>query len=205
MGEDGRIDYIELPGGDLIATKRFYEQATVDAENAVLLDGKPVRTPARRLLAAPDAALAQAIADEWNAQTAMIDPATMPLTRLANAIIDGVAEAPQPVADEIARYLASDMVFYRAGEPASLVEWQARHWDPVLAFARAPGTLSSSHFSFKPLKYVASGKPVRARNRSWPPSRAYAATRSAVRVSCHTSALWSGAPVLRSQSTVVSR
>jgi hypothetical protein len=39
---------------------------------------------------------------------------------------------------------------------------------PVLAFARAPGTLSSSHFSFKPLKEVASGRPVRARNRSWP-------------------------------------
>lgn len=116
--------------------KRFYTQATVGDDNAVLLDNRPIRTPARRALAAPNAALAQAIAEEWNAQGEMIDPATMPLTRLANAIIDGVADAPQPVADEIARYLASDMVFYRAGEPASLVEWQARHWDPVLAFAR---------------------------------------------------------------------
>lgn len=116
--------------------KRFYKQATVDANNAILLDDKPVRTPARRSLAAPSVAIAQAIADEWNMQGEMIDPATMPLTRLANAIIDGVADAPQPVADEIARYLASDLVFYRAGEPASLVEWQARHWDPVLAFAR---------------------------------------------------------------------
>src|SRR3974390_2792707 len=27
MGEDGRIDYVELPGGDLVPPKRFYEQA----------------------------------------------------------------------------------------------------------------------------------------------------------------------------------
>ena len=74
--------------------KRFYEQATVGDGNAVLLDGKPVRTPARRPLAAPNMVLAQAIADEWNAQDDMIDPATMPLTRLANAIIDGVALIP---------------------------------------------------------------------------------------------------------------
>jgi chaperone required for assembly of F1-ATPase len=60
----------------------------------------------------------------------------MPLTRLANVIIDGVAIAPPPVADEIAKYLASDLVFYRAGAPAGLVERQARHWNPVLAWAR---------------------------------------------------------------------
>jgi chaperone required for assembly of F1-ATPase len=60
----------------------------------------------------------------------------MPLTRLANAIIDGVAAAPQPVADEIAKYLASDLVFYRAGAPPGLVEGQARHWDPILDWAR---------------------------------------------------------------------
>lgn len=116
--------------------KRFYIAASVGDGNVVLLDGKPVRTPARRPLAAPDPALAQAMAEEWNAQGDTIDPGAMPLTRLANAIIDAVADAPQPVADEIARYLASDLVFYRAGEPRALVEHQARHWDPVLAFAR---------------------------------------------------------------------
>lgn len=116
--------------------KRFYAAASVGEDNVVLLDGKPVRTPARRPLAGPDARIAQAIADEWNAQGDSIDPGAMPLTRLANAVIDAVADAPQPVADEIARYLASDLVFYRAGEPRALVEHQARHWDPVLAFAR---------------------------------------------------------------------
>ena len=75
------------------------------------LDGKPVRTPARRPLAAPNLALARAIAAEWDAQRDVIDPAAMPLTRLANAIIDGVAEKPGPVAAEIEKYLASDLLF----------------------------------------------------------------------------------------------
>jgi chaperone required for assembly of F1-ATPase len=119
--------------------RRFYETATTAAEAdgyAVRLDDKPVRTPARRVLAAPTLALAEAIAAEWQAQRDVIDPAKMPLTRLANAIIDGVADTPQPVADEIAKYLASDLVFYRTDSPQGLVEQQARHWDPILDWAR---------------------------------------------------------------------
>ena len=76
------------------------------------------------------------IAAEWNAQEDEIDPARMPLTRLANAVIDAVAEKPQAVADEIAKYLGSDLVFYRADAPEGLVARQAEHWDPVLAWAR---------------------------------------------------------------------
>ena len=60
----------------------------------------------------------------------------MPLTRLANAIIDGVADSPGPVAAEIEKYLASDLLFYRASSPQQLRERQAAHWDPVLAWAR---------------------------------------------------------------------
>ena len=46
----------------------------------------------------------------------------MPLTRLANSIIDGVSERSAPVAEEVARYLASDLICYRAGSPRGLVE-----------------------------------------------------------------------------------
>jgi chaperone required for assembly of F1-ATPase len=115
--------------------KRFYKQAGT-ADNAVTLDGKPVMTPKRRALKAPNAAIAQAIAGEWDAQRDTIDPGAMPLTRLANAIIDGVADAPDAVRDEIVKYLGSDLVFYRADQPDGLVEQQAQHWDPVIAFAR---------------------------------------------------------------------
>lgn len=118
--------------------RRFYEQAAaapIADGFAVQLDGKPARTPARRLLAAPTLALAQAIAAEWQAQRETIDPGTMPLTRLANAIIDGVRDHPDAVAAEVEKYLASDLVCYRANTPQGLAERQAHHWDPILAWA----------------------------------------------------------------------
>jgi chaperone required for assembly of F1-ATPase len=120
--------------------KRFYKEATIGEAGEggfpVLLDGRPIRTPARRLLAAPTQALAQALAAEWNAQGDTIDPARMPLTRLANAIIDAVADRLGPVAEEIAKYLGTDLLFYRASTPAGLVTRQAQAWDPLLAWAR---------------------------------------------------------------------
>jgi chaperone required for assembly of F1-ATPase len=122
-----------------ILRKRFYDHASTAPEGelyAVRLDDKPVRTPAGRLLAAPARALAEALAAEWEAQREMIDPAKMPLTRLANSIIDGVSERPAPVADEVARYLASDLICYRAGSPRGLVERQRRYWDPIFEWAR---------------------------------------------------------------------
>jgi chaperone required for assembly of F1-ATPase len=117
---------------------RFYTAASVGEPTdgfAVLLDGRPVRTPARRPLAAPVRPLAEALAVEWEAQKDKVDPAAMPLTRLANSIIDGVHPAPQPVAAEIEQYLSGDLLFYRAAESAGLVESQRRHWDRVLEWA----------------------------------------------------------------------
>ena len=120
--------------------KRFYSRAHVGERAGgafpLLLDDKPVKTPARRALAAPARALADKIAAEWNAQADVIDPASMPLTRLANAAIDAVADAPKPVAAEIANFLGSDLLCYRAEAPDRLVARQAQAWDPVLAWAR---------------------------------------------------------------------
>jgi chaperone required for assembly of F1-ATPase len=119
--------------------QRFYQDVGLSGGGegvGILLDGRPVKTPARRPLAAPNRALAEAIATEWRAQTEQIDPANMPLTRLANSIIDGVADAPAAVAGDIVRYLASDLVLYRADSPQGLVAAQAQVWDPVLDWAR---------------------------------------------------------------------
>jgi len=119
--------------------RRFYEKAvagTTPDGHVVRLDDKPAHTPAGRLLAAPTLALAQAIAAEWQAQSEVIDPAKMPLTRLANAIIDGVTDLPGPVAAEIEKYLGCDLLFYRADRPRRLCELQAQHWDPILAWVR---------------------------------------------------------------------
>ena len=119
--------------------RRFYERADVEAaeeEFRLLLDGRPVKTPARRTLAVPSRELAQKLAAEWDAQRDVIDPAKMPLTRLANTIIDGVIVSPSPVRLDVERYLACDLVFYRAPGPAGLVMRQGHAWDPVLAWAR---------------------------------------------------------------------
>ena len=118
--------------------KRFYTQAGV-AEGAdgfvITLDGKPVRTPGKNALAAPTHGLADAIASEWQAQADLIDPMAMPLTRLANSVIDGVTGNVQAVADDAAKYFETDLLFYRAGFPEELIARQARHWDPVLRWA----------------------------------------------------------------------
>src|ERR1044072_7499345 len=118
--------------------KRCCDKASVGegAPYPILLDNRGVKTPSGNTLAAPSTALAQTIAAEWNVQGERIDPASMPLTRLANTIIDGVAPNPEPVGQEIAKYLGSDLVCYRADAPEGLVAAQAQHWNPVLAWAR---------------------------------------------------------------------
>ena len=119
--------------------QRFYATAAVAATPEgyqVRLDDKPVHTPRGRMLAAPKLELAQAMAAEWENQVELIDPAIMPLTRLANAVIDGVADSLVPVAAEIEKYLSSDLLFYRAPAPAELRSRQALQWDPILDWAR---------------------------------------------------------------------
>jgi chaperone required for assembly of F1-ATPase len=119
--------------------RRFYDAVSIaegEGGFGLLLDGRAVNTPARRPLAAPRRAWAEAIAAEWEAQRDVIDPARMPLTRLANSIIDGVADQPMEVAAEVEKYLATDLVLYRAAGPEGLVARQSAAWDPVLAWAR---------------------------------------------------------------------
>jgi chaperone required for assembly of F1-ATPase len=118
--------------------KRFYATAGLAETSrgfAATLDGKPVRTPSRQPLIVPTREIAEAVAAEWDAQNEIIDPTTMPLTRLANSVIDAVASRVEAVADDIAKYFHSDMLFYRAGHPAALVANEAAHWDPVLFWA----------------------------------------------------------------------
>jgi chaperone required for assembly of F1-ATPase len=123
--------------------KRFYKEAGVvdlrddDAGGgfAVTLDGKPVRTPAKRSLVAPSLDIAEAIAAEWNAQLDVILPTRMPLTRLANSVIDGVADRTNEVAEDVVKYAGSDLLCYRAAGPEGLVAREGAHWDPVLDWA----------------------------------------------------------------------
>ena len=118
--------------------KRFYKVASaVEHERgfAVTLDGRPVLTPAKARLVVPASALASAIAAEWNAQGQRIDPASMPLTRLANTTLDAVAGSLPAVAADIVAFAGNDLLCYRADAPAELVAQQAAAWDGILAWA----------------------------------------------------------------------
>jgi len=118
--------------------KRFYKSVAIveiAGGSTVELDGRPIKTPARKPVHAPSRTVAEALAAEWEAQGERIDPGTMPMTRLINTIIDGVLDDPEPVRAEIARFAETDMLFYRAGDPERLVARQRERWDPILDWA----------------------------------------------------------------------
>ncbi|MGO8953028.1 MAG: ATP12 family chaperone protein [Rhodomicrobium sp.] len=124
-----------------VSRKRFYRSATVAERDsggfAVQLDGRPVKTPAGKPLTLPTRALAGATAEEWNAQGETIVPANLPLTKLANTAIDGVADRRTEAANDIMNYAATDLLCYRASFPTELVAAQARAWDPILSWVSA--------------------------------------------------------------------
>jgi chaperone required for assembly of F1-ATPase len=118
--------------------QRFYARAgVIEAPDGfvITLDDKPVRTPSGRILAAPNREIADGIVAEWDGQQETIDPLTMPLTRLANSVIDAVVDRVQAVADDVAKYFGSDLLFYRAGHPEALVAREAAQWDPIVFWA----------------------------------------------------------------------
>lgn len=125
--------------------RRFWMTASVRAEAggfAVYLDERPVRTPLKVALVLPTKGLAEALAAEWQAQTGTVNPVTMPYTRGANSAIDKVAPQFDDVVEMLAAYGGSDLLCYRAFEPAVLVERQAQAWDPLMEWSavslRAP-------------------------------------------------------------------
>ncbi|WP_106639546.1 ATP12 family chaperone protein [Allosphingosinicella vermicomposti] len=119
--------------------KRFYKDVAVRAGaegHEIVLDGRPVRTPAREPLLLPTLALAEAVAAEWEGQGDQVDPRTMPLTGLANAAIDRVAKDRAAFAAGLARYGEGDLLCYRAEGPDSLIARQDAAWTPLLDWAR---------------------------------------------------------------------
>lgn len=124
------------------APKRFWTEAVAQpaedgAGYAIRLDAKPLRTPGGAPLLAPTRALGEATAAEWNAQGDRLNPATLPLTRTLNTVIDRVSVYKAEVAGMIAEYGGSDLLCYRAPHPRPLAERQAASWDPWLAWAES--------------------------------------------------------------------
>lgn len=125
--------------------KRFYKNVSVENISvesggdgfAILLDGRPVKTPQRNPFVLPTTALADAIAGEWEQQQEDIDPATMPLTALAQGALDQVVHERERIISRIAAFADSDMLYYRADQiQQALIDHQADAWDPLLDWAQ---------------------------------------------------------------------
>jgi chaperone required for assembly of F1-ATPase len=118
--------------------KRFYKQAGIASAadgHRVMLDGKPIRTPAKAELLLPTAALAEMIATEWQGQGEEINPGDMPLTQLAATAIDRVSKEREAVIEELVGYAETDLLCYHAEEPQDLVARQVATWQPLLDWA----------------------------------------------------------------------
>lgn len=97
-------------------------------------DNMPLATPAKKPLAVPTQALADAIAEEWKARKAF-NAAAMPLTSLAYTAIDRIEEERDNIVEVLLAYVDTDTLCYRASGSKTLQERQKKEWDPILAWA----------------------------------------------------------------------
>jgi chaperone required for assembly of F1-ATPase len=122
-----------------VRIKRFYEAVSVKAEGetfTVLLDGRQAKTQMQKPLTATTLRLAQAVAAEWDAQGDFIERATMPLSGMLMASIDGGEDGAEQRRQEVLDYFGSDLVCYRAEKPEALVQRQCAAWDPYIEWLR---------------------------------------------------------------------
>lgn len=129
FGRAQHLNKVELP-------KRFYKEVAAGPFEdgfVVTLDGRPVRTPGKKLtVIVPAAAIATAMAAEWAAQGEFINPATMPTVRLINSAVESGNDLIPEFRAEIVKFAASDLLLYRAEGPSELVSEQELQWDKAL-------------------------------------------------------------------------
>ncbi len=119
------------------ALKRFWKAVSVERRETgfeVMLDGRQVKTPAKRVLLLPSEKIADRVAEEWEAQVEAVDPTSMPWTRSSNAALDKVATQREEVAAHLVEYAGTDLLSYRAAGPQALIERQEAAWDPLMAW-----------------------------------------------------------------------
>ena len=100
----------------------------------VVLDDRPLKTPAGRAFIVPTLALAEAVAGEWTQQGERVAPATMPLSQLAFASIDRTPRGRSEIAAFVAKFGETDLCCHRAAAPEKLVARQATAWDPLVSW-----------------------------------------------------------------------
>lgn len=120
--------------------KRFYKTASAapapDVPEGggftVMLDGRPLRTPAKAPLVLPGEALAAAIAAEWQRQEGAVDPQAMPLNALACTAIDVVRPQRDQIVEDLVGFGGHDLLCYWTDETGELLRRQQQQWQPLL-------------------------------------------------------------------------
>lgn len=137
--------------------KRRYARAGFQRHGegwALLLDDKPVKTPAGLVLVAPTAAMAQALADEWQAQDENIVPSSMPLNQLLVTALDRVATEHGAIVAGLLRFLDTELVCHFGADEA-LVAYQRQHWQPLHNWVTEKfGVMLPVTFGVQPIRAV---------------------------------------------------
>lgn len=124
------------------SAKRFYQNVDIienDGLYSVTLDGRPLKTPAKKPLSVDRKKAAELIAAEWDAQDDDIRPETMPVTRLVNVAIELTPDNRPMLIAEARKYAGTDLLCYRVSEPVTLANRQKDQWGPVLSWAAGQG------------------------------------------------------------------
>lgn len=120
--------------------KRFYKTAeagTAPGGYVVRLDGKLLKTPLQNNLILSSQNLAADIAGEWGAQKDNIVPSSMPMTQLANTMVDkAMGHERAEMNRQVAAFGASDLLCYLAIYPPTLVRRQKDLWLPLLEWMK---------------------------------------------------------------------
>lgn len=116
--------------------KRLYKDVAVlpvDGGFTLTFDGRPAKTPGLKLpVIVPAASIATTMAEEWAAQGERVDAETMPTVRLVNSAIESGEAMVPALRAEVIKFVASDLLLYRAEGPQSLVAEQEAVWDDAL-------------------------------------------------------------------------
>lgn len=123
--------------------KRFYTVATVEALAeggwGVALDGRPLRSPAKRAIALPAEALAALLAEDWARQGEFLQPETMPVMTLVSTAIDRIGPDPAPTRAELLGYGGNDLLSFRESHPQELVQRQQALLEPIRQWLAGQG------------------------------------------------------------------
>lgn len=119
--------------------KRFYKKVDIEQHGddfCVTLDGRQLKSPAKRQMLLPSQAMAEALAQEWDAQEKEINPMTMPVMALTATAVDRIGQQRDGVLEQIAKYGGTDLICYWADDPEELTRRHAEAWTPLLEWTR---------------------------------------------------------------------